>query len=130
MRANRPRRGRLHQARRPVQSTNHTDPTRAMKLTLENLHMYADEEGGCLIWNQSTNSGGAPQARLDGGKNWLVRRYIVSVLQGKPLARYQPVSSTCDNPKCIAPGCLFPSTMSDVSAPPVTTRRQTRSARL
>jgi hypothetical protein len=84
-----------------------------MKLTLDTLHMYCDEEGDCLLWKLSAKKGAHPQARLD-GKVQLVGRYVYTVLMGRQLANGHRVSPKCGNPLCIAPGCLQQQTYSTI----------------
>lgn len=76
-----------------------------MKLTLDNLHMYCEEEGNCLLWKLSLNQNAHPQARLE-GRTQLVRRYVYLTLLGRRLPPKHNVSTRCRNPLCIAPDCL------------------------
>lgn len=82
-----------------------------MKLTLDNLHMYCDEEGECLLWKLSLNQKSHPQARLE-GRTQLVRRYVYLTLMGRRLPAKHHVSVRCGNPLCIAPECLVARTQS------------------
>jgi hypothetical protein len=84
-----------------------------MKLTLDTLHLYCDEEGDCLIWKLGCNSAGKPQARLD-GKNWLVQRYVYTELMHKELIAKRRVTTRCMNPRCISPDCLVSSTFGEI----------------
>ncbi len=77
-----------------------------MILTLENLHMHATEEEGCLLWSHSVNSKGYPQACLDGKTGQMVRRYVYACLCGKPLHKGYVVTSRCRRALCITPECL------------------------
>jgi hypothetical protein len=85
-----------------------------MKLTLENLPMFCTEEGDCLLWNLSLNSTGKPQARLEGKSGSLVQRYVYQTLMGKQLQPGRRITTRCQNPICVAPGCLFASTFSAI----------------
>ena len=84
-----------------------------MKLTLDTLHFYCDEEGECLLWNLSAKKGQHPQARLE-GKTQLVGRYVYTHLMGRQLANGHRVSAKCGNPRCISPGCLQSQTYSTI----------------
>lgn len=76
-----------------------------MKLTLETLHHYGEEEGDCLLWKYSVGSHGYPQACLDGKPGSIVRTYIFTQLLGNVIEKKGGrLSSVCMNKKCIAPG--------------------------
>lgn len=79
-----------------------------MILTLESLPRYCTEEGDCLIWNQSCNSGGKPQARLD-GKGWLVQRYVYFVLKERPIDAKLRLTTRCGHRMCVSPDCIVAS---------------------
>ena len=80
----------------------------SMILTLESLPRYCTEEGDCLIWNQSCNSGGKPQARLD-GKGWLVQRYVYFVLKERPIDAKLRLTTRCGHRMCVSPDCIVAS---------------------
>lgn len=83
-----------------------------MKLTLDTLHMYADECGGCLLWKQGVNSQGYPQAHLDGKPGQMVRRYVFLCLMGRTLRKGERVAVRCGTKLCISPVCMFQETYS------------------
>ena len=76
-----------------------------MKLTLDTLPMYCTSYGQCLLWDQSVNSAGYPQATLDGIGGRMVRRYVYS-LMGKELQKNLIVSPSCGQKLCVSPDCL------------------------
>ena len=73
-----------------------------MHLTLENLHLYCDEEGDCLLWNLGMNSANRPIARLD-GKTRDVARYLYTLIHGS-VPDNCSITRTCGNSRCLA--CL------------------------
>lgn len=80
-----------------------------MKLTLETLHMHADEVGECLIWRGTLGSHGYPQARLD-GRTQLVRAHVYRELMGVAVLAGRRITSRCGNPLCISPACITQAT--------------------
>lgn len=82
-------------------------------LTLDNLAHYCDEEGDCMLWRNGCNSAGSPAANI-GGKQWLVRRYIATLL-GMDIDGLC-VSAACGNARCVSPTCLRLRTRSQTSA--------------
>ena len=86
-----------------------------MKLTLENLHMHADEVGKCLIWRGALGSHGYPQARL-GGRTQLVRAYVYRELMGVELLAGRRITSRCGNPLCISSACISQATAGQLLA--------------
>ena len=85
-----------------------------MKLTLDNLHHYATEEGDCLLWNLGCNGDGNPIARVD-CKCVKVRRYVFETLLGKPVHKNKRVTTKCCNPLCISPKCLRAMTYGEIN---------------
>lgn len=86
-----------------------------MKLTLETLHMHADEVGKCLIWRGTVGNHGYPQARL-GGRTQLVRAYVYRELMGVELLAGRRITSRCGNPLCISPACISQATAGQLMA--------------
>lgn len=82
-----------------------------MKLTLENLADYTEPFGECMHWTLGTNGQGYPIMARDGAHH-AVRRYVLGTLLGHPLKPRQPVRTRCGHKLCVAPGCLFASSMS------------------
>ena len=76
-----------------------------MNLDLDKLHQYCTECGGCLLWNQSVNSAGYPNARIK-GKNVNLRRFIFETKLGKQLGPAMCVTSICNDKRCVAPDHL------------------------
>lgn len=81
-----------------------------MKITLENLPMYCEQCGDCMLWQQGVNSTGYPQANIDGKPGQMVRRYIFLDLLKKTLKKGERVASKCGQKLCLAPDCLVPET--------------------
>ena len=67
------------------------------------------EFGDCLIWTQGTNGVGYPQVKVPGGTAQLVRR-LAAAVGGKPPAKGQPVTTTCNEKLCVNPAHMKPST--------------------
>lgn len=85
-----------------------------MRLTLETLHMYADEEGECLLWRQSVGSHGYAQANLEGKPGSLVKNYIFTRLLGAELGAKRVIALTCGNKRCISPAHIESMTVGKV----------------
>ena len=82
-------------------------------LTLETLKWFCDEEGDCLLWKLSSNSGGHPQGRLE-GKQWLIRRYVWCRLLDNRIKPGHRLVSKCGNSLCVAPGCIEQKTHGEI----------------
>lgn len=86
-----------------------------MRLTLETLHLYCNEEGDCLLWKLGVSSAGMPCARID-GERVSVRRWVYERLMQKQVKSGARVTCRCNNRLCIAPGCLIQMTGSQIVA--------------
>lgn len=87
-----------------------------MKLTLENLPMYCTACGDCLLWNQGVQSGGHPQAHINGKPGVLVRRHLFTELLGQRIPKGHLVTTKCGNRLCLAPEHVITMSMSKLKA--------------
>jgi hypothetical protein len=74
--------------------------------TLESLRAKCIEEGDCLLWQGRMKSGGNNTRRLSpavGRKAVPVRRLMVELTRGKPIAAGLVTSPTCGNERCVNP---------------------------
>lgn len=69
--------------------------------TLDTIRERSVEEGDCWLW-QAGKTHGTPALR-HAGRIIQVRRYIIEVLQGRPVPKGKLVSSCCDNLDCVNP---------------------------
>lgn len=79
-----------------------------MNLTLKDIKDRTEEVGECWIWQQGTTNG-QPQMKVKGLPTKLVRRMSLQ-LANRSAAPGQPVEVTCDDPLCVNPAHLKPST--------------------
>lgn len=63
------------------------------------------EEGNCLLWAQSVNNCGYPQARID-GEVTQVARWVLEQSLGRPIKPKHFASPRCRNKLCCSMGCL------------------------
>jgi hypothetical protein len=73
-----------------------------VKITLGNLSMYCRDCGDCLLWAQSVNSTGYPQASI-GCTTVMVRRYVFTELLGQTIPKGCVIASRCGDRLCVAP---------------------------
>ena len=76
-----------------------------MILNAENLHMYVEECGDCMLWKLGKNSAGHPYARLDGQARQ-VRAYVYEHIKGRTKRKGYVISPNCRNWLCVSPDHL------------------------
>jgi hypothetical protein len=87
-----------------------------MKFDLKTIRDRCEEEGDCWIWQQCVNSGGYPQASINGKQGQMVRRHAV-LLSGRTLSGYRArVADTCGNRLCCNPDHLRLRTFSQIQS--------------
>lgn len=72
------------------------------------------QDGDCLIWHGSVNTGGYAQVKL-GGAHYLLRRLIVESRARRVIGPGKRVQSLCGRPACCEPAHLAISTSSDIN---------------
>jgi DNA-binding XRE family transcriptional regulator len=85
---------------------------RTREWTLETVRSRCIEVGKCWLWDQSCNSGGYPQASIN-GRNTMVRRFVFETLLDKRVRDNEVVSSRCRRMTCCSPDCLVALTYSE-----------------
>ncbi|HAX23071.1 MAG TPA: hypothetical protein DCY64_22645 [Hydrogenophaga sp.] len=67
---------------------------------VESIYAQCTEEGDCMIWEGRVTSSGYPRIWVD-GKNMMVRRLLVELKIGRPLARGEIAASKCKDQMCL-----------------------------
>lgn len=93
-----------------------------MTLTLKDIKNRTEEVGECWIWQQGTTNG-QPQMKVKGLPTKLVRRMSLQMVD-RAAAPGQPVEVTCDDPMCVNPAHLVPSSTKAIA------RRASKQGRL
>ena len=78
-----------------------------MNITLQHIKDRTEEVGECWIWQQGLTNG-YPSMKVKGCGCKLVRRIAVA-LDGRQASPRQPVTVTCNEPLCVNPAHLKPS---------------------
>jgi hypothetical protein len=73
-----------------------------MKLDLNTILKYTEQNNTCLEWTRCYNTDGYPRANFNGNYNGKVHR-IVWELHNNKSAKGYVIRHTCDNPRCINP---------------------------
>jgi hypothetical protein len=64
-------------------------------------------DGDCWIWDRSVNTGGYPQATLNGVRGQMVRRHVLQFKLGRSIRKNCCVLDRCDNRLCVNPEHLY-----------------------
>jgi hypothetical protein len=83
-------------------------------MTLDQIRDRCLVEGDCWLWRQGINSGGYPQARINGQGGVMVRRYVYTLMHGRDVHPKKRIASRCENPLCCSPDHLVERTVSRV----------------
>lgn len=67
---------------------------------VESIYEQCTEEGDCMIWGGRVTSSGYPRIWID-KKNLMVRRLLVEIKYGRPLANGEIAASKCNDPICL-----------------------------
>lgn len=78
-------------------------------MNLEFIHSRCKEDGGCQIWQGSTNGSGHPKMH-----DRTCRRVVWELVKG-PLPKGKLVTTSCDDVRCLNPEHLKLTTKSEVS---------------
>lgn len=83
--------------------------------TLETVRQRCKIVGDCWIWQQGLNGSGYPVGTIDGKPGMMIRRFVLDATgRTKTANKGWRAVCTCDEPLCVSPAHLVPSTYSAI----------------